>query len=739
MKRHLLLIGVGLLLTAVMCLTAGGFIHLGFISRLEAQLYDLRLNITAPRTIDPRIVIVDIDEKSLAEEGRWPWSRDRLALLLDQLFDKYGIAVVGFDVVFAEEDTSSGMKVLERLSRTDLKGDASLRRMMPELKKTLDYDLRFGSRMKDRPVVMGYYFTGKDREGGRTSGVLPSPVFTADTFKGRSIPFVNMIGFGANLAQLQQNAASAGHFNPYIDPDGVCRRVPILIGYRGNYYESLSVAVVRTLFGNPPLTVSFPEESGGGYDVIEKLHLADLEIPVDEQVCTLVPYRGGQGSFPYVSAVDVLRGRVPAEQLEGAIVLVGTTAPGLMEHRSTPVSSVYAGVEVHANLIAGMLDQNFRHRPGYTRGAEIGTLAAAGVILSVALPFLGPLVSTLLSLGILGGIVSLNTAAWQNNLVLPLATSLLLVALLYTFNMTCGFFAESRARRRITGLFGQYIPPELVAEMSHKPDDYTMEGQSREMTVFFSDIRSFTTISEQLDPIQLSLMMNEYLTPMTRIIHRHRGTVDKYIGDAIMAFWGAPLEDPDHAEHGVRAALGMREELVRLRARFKEKGWPEIYVGMGLNTGNMSVGNMGSEFRRAYTVLGDAVNLGSRLESLTKAYGVDIIISESVRERANDIVCRELDVVRVKGKEQPVAIFEPLGFKGEVSEAVLVEAARFEEALSLYRSRDWQAAGALFRELATQAPGSVLYAMYCERIAHFEETPPAPDWDGVFRFETKSG
>lgn len=739
MKRHLLHIVVGLLLTGIMCLQAGGFITLGFISRFEALLYDVRLNITAPRTVDPRIVIIDIDEKSLSEEGRWPWSRDRLALLLDRLFDRYQAAVVGFDVVFAEEDNSSGIKVLERLSHAELKDDDSFRRMVPELKKTLDYDLLFGSRMKDRPVVMGYYFTGTDRHGGRMSGSLPQPVFTAETFRGRNIPFVNMIGYGANLPQLQANAGSAGHFNPYIDPDGVCRRVPILIGFKGDYYESLAVAVVRTLFGSPPLTVSFPEEAGGGYDTIEKLHLADLDIPVDEQVCTLVPYRGGQGSFPYISAVDVLRGRVPAGQLEGAIVLVGTTAPGLMEHRSTPVSSVYPGVEVHANLIAGILDQNFRHKPAYTRGAEIGVLTCAGILLSVALPFLAPLASTLLAAGTLVAVIGLNAAAWQNNLVLPLAASLLLVAFLYTFNMSGGFFSESRARRRITGLFGQYVPPELVAEMSHKPSEYTMEGQSREMTVFFSDIRNFTTISEGLDPKQLSLMMNEYLTPMTQIIHRHRGTVDKYIGDAIMAFWGAPLADPSHAENGVLAALEMNREMVRLRVRFKEKGWPEIAIGMGLNAGIMNVGNMGSEFRRAYTVMGDAVNLGSRLEGLTKVYGVDIIISEAVRDRADRIVCRKLDVVRVKGKEEPVALFEPIGIKGEVSEEVIAETARFEDGLHHYRSMVWDKADTIFRELAERSPESVLYRLYCERISHFLADPPPADWDGVFRFSTKSG
>ena len=737
MKRQALRIILGLILTLVVCLESAGFISLPFLRRLEAICYDLRLTLTMPRTVDPRIVIIDIDDKSLAREGRWPWSRDRLALLLDNLFDRYHVAVVGFDVVFAEEDNSSGIKVLEGLAAGDMKRNDPFRRLLPGLKKRLDYDTRFASAIKDRPVVMGYYFTGDDRAGALKSGQLPPPVLPGEAFAQRSIPFVSMKGHGANLAGLQQSAASAGHFNPYIDPDGQCRKVPVLIEYGGNYYEALSVAMVRTLFGNPPLEPVFPTSAEKGYDAVESVRMSDLSIPVDRQVCALVPYRGGQGSFRYVSATDVLRKTVPPDQLEGTIVLVGTTALGLMEQRSTPVSEVFPGVEIHANMIAGLLDQNFRHRPAYAGGGELAVLLIFGLVLSVVLPFRAPLGATLISLGALAVVVGGNAAAWHQHLVLPIASPLLLISALYTFNMTFGFFAETRARHRLAGLFGQYIPPQLVKEMSAAHQEFTMEGESRDMTVLFSDIRNFTTLSEGMDPKQLTRMMNEYLTPTTQVIHRQRGTIDKYIGDAIMAFWGAPLRDEAHAANSVLAALEMKTAMAELREDFRQRGWPELRIGIGISSGVMNVGNMGSHFRRAYTVMGDVVNLGSRLEGLTKHYGVEIIIAEATRNALSGIVCRELDRVRVKGKEEPISIYEPLCREGELDQNSLFELARFQEGLEFYRAQKWSEAEGIFTELLANSPGSELYRLYLERVDHFLSDPPPQEWDGVFRFKSK--
>lgn len=737
-RQHLLRILFGLLLTAMFVLNAAGFVDLKFTDQLEALSYDLRLKLTMKHDVDSRIVIVDIDEKSLATEGRWPWSRDHLARLMDRLFDDYAVAVVGYDVIFAEKDESSGLGVLERLGGDVLKNDDQFRRSLGKIREKLDYDAIFAKSIKGRQVVLGYYFTDFEGDKIRTSGVLPPPVFSTTELAAFSSSFIKMTGFGANLSELQQMAPVAGHFNPFIDPDGVCRRVPALIEYKGNYFEPLSIAVVRTLLGFPPLTAGFPEgKKEGDYRKIEWVGIADLKIPVDERATALVPYRGKQGSFRYVSATDVINGKVNKDVLEGAIVLVGTTAPGLMDMRSTPVSAVYPGVEVHANMIAGILDQNIKLKPAYVVGAEVVILLLSGLLLSLFLPVLSPIRSMLLSLSILAGVCFLNAAAWQENMVLPLASSLALVTSLFVLNMSYGFLLEARSKRQITGLFGQYVHPELVNEMSREPDRFTMESRSLDMTVLFSDVCGFTAISEQLSAADLSELMNEYLSAMTEVVQKYRGTIDKYIGDAIMAFWGAPLDDPKHVENSVAAALEMQQRAVQLRESFIKKGWPPLYLGIGINTGVMNVGNMGSRFRMAYTVMGDAVNLGARLEGLSRQYGVDIIVGEETRKRLPGIVFRELDRVRVKGRHEPVTIYEPLGFAGNIESAIMEEQELFHHMLSHYHAAEWNESLEHLHELLSRKPGVTLFQLYADRIEHYLQAPPPPDWDGVFVHKTK--
>ncbi|MFB3058249.1 MAG: adenylate/guanylate cyclase domain-containing protein, partial [Gammaproteobacteria bacterium] len=327
--------------------------------------------------------------------------------------------------------------------------------------------------------------------------------------------------------------------------------------------------------------------------------------------------------------------------------------------------------------------------------------------------------------------------AWNNHLILPLASPLMLIGLIFILDMTFGFFIESRDKRQLTHLFGQYIPPELVDEMAEDPTDFSIDGENREMTVLFSDVRGFTTISEGMDPKQLTQLMNALLTPMTRVIHKNRGTIDKYMGDAIMSFWGAPLRDPEHARHALDAALEMMDELKIMQMEFKERGWPEVNMGIGLNTGNMNVGNMGSEFRMAYTVLGDAVNLGSRLEGLTKTYGVNIIVSETTKDSISGFTFRELDLVTVLGKNEPVAIFEPVGHENDLDERVISELTYYKRALREFRLQNWDEAEEEFSNLGQADSDRQLYQIYLDRISHFRREPPGDDWDGVFTHTTK--
>jgi adenylate cyclase len=743
LKQHLVRYALGLIILLLLLGHAARFYQLGFINRLDAIIYDAKVRLTMPQAVDDRVVILDIDEKSLGEIGRWPWGRDRVSQLVTKLFDQHNIILLGFDVVFAEPDESSGLKILDHLARSELKDNAQFQAALNELRPQLDHDGRFAATLKGRPVILGYYLSG--RSDGVSSGALPPPVLPQGSFTGRSIPFTVWSNHGGNLAEFQKAALSGGHFNPLVDFDGISRRVPLLAEYKGEYYEALSLAMVRALVGQPKVVPWFPEEnwfSNKSYQGLEAIDLptarGTMRIPVDENVAALIPYRGYQGSYRYYSVADIMADRVKPGELKGKIALIGTTAPGLLDLRATPVGEAYPGVEIHANLITGMLNGDIKLKPPYVLGAEVLLLLLAGLTMVLLLPLLSPLRATLVALVVLLLAVTINLAFWgYGNLVLPLGSSLLMVLMLFALNMSYGYFVESRAKRQFTELFGQYVPPELVEEMSRNPESYSMEGRKAELTVLFSDVRGFTTISESLSPENLVRLMNIYLTAMTEILRKNRGTVDKYIGDAVMAFWGAPVNDADHARHAVITAMEMQAALPEVNRTLAQHGWPELHIGVGINSGEMTVGDMGSTVRQAYTVMGDAVNLGSRLEGITKQYGVGILVGEGTRKATKDIVFREVDRVQVKGKDEPVAIFEPIGLEGDVGKAVLEELKLWNQALRHYRAQDWDQAEVALFNLTRMAPDRAIYGKYMERIAQLRKEPPETGWKGVWKFETK--
>jgi len=734
------LLASGVLLL-VFLLHAADVLRLGFIDQMENLAYDLHLRWTVPGGRDGSVVIVDIDEVSLTAEGRWPWPRDKLAKLVERLFEDYEIAILGFDIVFAEPDESSGLGILENLANGELKDNQDFVNRLHVIRPQLDYDGIFAETVQKYPVVLGYYFNVGDSslQTPRT-GALPEPLFDKSTFQGKSIQYLTANGYGGNLKSLQGSALGAGHFSQVPDRDGVVRRVPMLVRFEDQFYGSLSLELVRRRLGVERVVPRFeqPLFNTRGYPGLEWLQVGDVAIPVDRTVKTLVPYRGGRGSFPYVPAAQVLHGTADKAVLKDKIVLLGTSAPGLLDLRATPMEEAYPGVEVHANLIAGMLEGTVKEYPEYTLGAEVILLLLAGIGMMFAGALLSPLNTTLFTVAGIMAYLGFNHYVWAaGNVVLPVASGVMMALAMFLLHMSYGYFVETRGKRQLTGLFGQYVPPELVDEMARAPDRYSLEADSREMTVLFSDVRGFTTISEGLAPRDLADLMNLFLTPMTEVIHTQRGTIDKYMGDAIMAFWGAPLADPDHARHALGAAMLMISRLDEVNASFRERGWPEVHIGVGLNTGTMNVGNMGSEFRMAYTVLGDAVNLGSRLEGLTKNYGVDIIVSETTRDAVPDYAYRELDRVRVKGKTRPIAIFEPLCKVEELDAQWKKELKLFHDTLRLYRSQQWDMAELNFVNLERMSRGPKLYRMYAERVAHFRREPPPADWDGVFDHKTK--
>ncbi len=727
--------GLSALFVLLLVAHTGGWLVLSPIQRAEAWLYDTWLRHTAPTGADDRIAILDIDEASLKSVGRWPWNRATMTALLDQLFDHYGVAAVGFDVVFAEPDTSSGLAALERLGRDELVGNrefqAALRRLSPQL----DYDARFAQALAERPVSLGYYFNPAGF-GDARSGELPPPALPAATFGPLQPGLPAPTGYGANLAVFQQAAQGAGFYNMRADEDGTARRMALVSPFGDGYYLSLPASTLRVAFGAEPAAGGVDRERVLGREYRSPwLEIGGLRMPLDTDGHVHVPYRAG-APFPYLSAAGVLAGKAPVAQLENRIVLVGSTAPGLTDLRVTPFSSTFPGVEIHAHLIAGMLDGTLRATPPWADDARVLAVLAVGGLLALVLLRFGPALGLIATLALLGLLLAAYAAAWSRFLVVPMAAPMLTVFGLYALNTAWGFFAATRSKRQITRLFGQYVPPELAAEMSRDPAHYSMEGQSRDMTVLFSDIRGFTNFSERLSPTELAEVLNAYLSTMTRIVQQHQGTIDKYIGDAIMAFWNAPVDLADHATRAVATALDMQAALPQLNEEFAARGWPEVKIGIGVNTGRMSVGNMGSEFRMSYTVMGDAVNLGSRLEGITKQYAVGILVTQPTVDADPVHAYMKIDVVRVKGKETPVAIYEPLGTKAGLDEAVRQAASEFEAAFAAWQQQDWDGAAAMFTALNTRAPRP-LYDIYLERIAHFRAAPPPADWDGVFVYTTK--
>ncbi len=744
--RHWPRILVTLLPVVFALLHAAEVVHIGVFNRLDDLIYDARLRATSPKTLDPRIVIVDIDEKSLADIGRWPWGRNHLAQLTNTLFEQQQIALLGFDVVFAEADESSGLARLNELARNELKDQAGFAERLRQLQPALDFDGQFAKALENRPVVLGYYFSNEAL--GNQVGVLPEPVLRKEALQGRSIKATSWNGFASNISPLAKAAPAAGSFNMIADADGVVRSLPLLAEYKGHYYESLALAMFRVYAGAPTVKLGFSNDPflSRNAQVVDRVLLARADkafgIPVDKRLAALVPYRGpggaSGGSFQYISAADVLAKRIPPGSLKNKIVLVGTTAPGLLDLRVTPVGEVYPGVEAHANVISGYLDGNMLVKPDYEMGYEVILLSMAGLILALGLPLLSATRAVALSAGVVTVLVAMNSWLYlSHGLVLPLATGLAMALTAFALNMSYGYLVESRSKRELAHLFGTYVPPELVDEMVKEPSAYSMKATSRELTVMFCDMRGFTKMSENMEPVQLQQLLTGVFSRLTKIIRANQGTIDKYMGDCVMAFWGAPVETTQHAHLAVKSAMEMANAMRDINAEHRAKGLPEIGVGIGLNTGTMCVGDMGSDIRLSYTVIGDAVNLGSRLEGLSKQYGVDIVVSEATRKLAPDFAWQELDRVRVKGKDQAVAIFWPVAPLDRLGPQASAELKAWALFLKTYRAQNWDLAEVQLINLMGVNEKKYLYQLYSERVGSMRQLPFDPEWDGATNFETK--
>ncbi|MDX1489771.1 MAG: adenylate/guanylate cyclase domain-containing protein [Pseudohongiellaceae bacterium] len=764
---------ITLILTWLSLAPSRGFDSL--ISRLDNLIYDQRLNIMPKpeRNMNFNIVVVDIDEKSLQAEGHWPWDRFKIGRLIETL-DKYGALVTGFDINFPEAQRNAVDDVLSRLGDEQISAEAA--QQLRAVQDALDANEYMAQAIANTAMDVALAISFNPVEDVQY-GMLPDPIVGIDEEIIDSLTLHNMRGFSANIPVLQEaterfGVMSAGTMNQMPDEDGVVRRVPLVVRYGGALYPTLSLEMVRLFYYEDYFELL--TESIGNIERVSGIRIGPsgtrYNIATDERAQVIVPYVGsswlsGEGKYPYVSATDVLNERVDPSVFENALVLVGTTSTGMFDLRSTPVGAVYPGVEVHANMLNAILDTlevpevdsgsqtdnasvlsglsrenapRFPYKPSWEQFAIFTTILSLGLILSVLMPFLGPLWLSLTGISFLVAAVWSNFMLWSvYKLDISLTLLLMLIVLLTVANMAYGFLSERMSRETIKGMFDQYVPPAHIDAMLENPDSYSFDGESRELSVLFSDIRDFTTISESLSATELKTLLNEFFTPVTGIIFDHQGTIDKYVGDMVMAFWGAPLDDPEHRVHAVSAALEMLDKVEELKAQFAEKGFPEVNIGVGINTGLMNVGDMGSVYRRSYTVLGDAVNLGSRLEGLTKFYGIKLLIGENTEKELSGYVCRLIDKVKVKGKDTAIKAYEPLCRESEASEELLARVAAYHKALDCYLAQQWDEAERAFKELLTQEPETKLYTVYLERIATLREEVLPQDWDGAFTHTSK--
>lgn len=740
-----------------------------FIDRMEFIVYDLRLE-TMPKIEKPdenRIIIVDLDERSLQAEGQYPWNRIKVGQLVEKLRD-FGVIVVGFDITFPEPDRNI-RDLLAPLDLTQL--DSGFTRTLEQIEPQIDADRYFAQVMETTDVVLSINFNASSDVAYNN---LPPSLFEISDALAAQVTLQDATGFTGNVDVLQNATAEefggTGSMNQIPDSDGIVRRVPLVIRYGNKLFPTLSLEMMRVF--NFASGYQLVTEEVGGSAVVRGIRVGQqqgaFEIPTDPLGQVLVPYVGASSlgnneHFTYISATDVLNDNVDPKLLEGSLVLVGTSAPGLLDLRAMPLQTVYPGVEVHANMLNAIMssekqfvvggvsdaeqalggiqnqtDRVFPYRPYDEVGIMVVLIMAVGALLSVSFPFMGAGGLAITGIGFLALSTWANFQLWavyqmDFTLVLPL----LLIIMLTAVNLLYGFLAESMTRKTIKGMFDQYVPPAHIDSMLKDPDNYSFEGESKELTVLFSDIRSFTTISEALTATQLKTLLNEFFTPITGIIFEHQGTIDKYVGDMVMAFWGAPIPDDNHKANAVKAALVMLDKVEELKQEFLDKGLPEVNIGVGVNTGMMNVGDMGSTYRRSYTVLGDAVNLGSRLESLTKFYGIRLLIGEETAKELPGFVLRLIDRVKVKGKDEAVNCYEPLCEEAAASDELKLKVADYHVALKDYFAQRWDAAEEKLLELKKAEPDAILYDIYLDRIETLRGETLAEDWDGAFTHTSK--
>lgn len=704
------------------------------ILQLEGKIYDQIISLNwHSKPENPNVVIIDIDDKSIEKEGRWPWPRDKMARLLNKLKEN-GVVTIGLDIVMSEAETNYALALIEKLrpfSNKITKNQKQLLTTLNSIATQVDNDQSLVNVLRDQTVVLGFFFHNSE---DIKKGTLPTPLRDSEnkplTANGLSV--YQFMSFNGNLTAFVMAAPNGGFVTNLPDKDGIIRHALLLANYNNKLYPSLSLAIAMNyLLTNNISLIKHNKQLIG-------IELDGTRIPTNSNGQILIPFWGKPGTLNYYSATDVLNNQFKPEELAGAIAVIGSSITLLSDLHHTPVAQLFPGVEMVGNIVKGLIGQKITWEFDWRSFQGKLYLILFGLIFAILFPLFGIIGKLIISLTTIIAILTGTVALFIfNNIYIPPAFLLTIITLQTLISFSYSYITENKQKRTIRKLFGQYVPKEYVEELIEHPGHYSMEGLNREMTVLFTDIRSFTTVSETLDAAGVKLLLNSFFTPMTKIIFDHRGTIDKYVGDMIIAFWGAPIEDKKHASHAILCSLAFFEHLPKINASLLEQGLPAVNIGVGIATGPMNVGDMGSEFRRAYTVLGDTVNLASRLESLTKFYQVNILASDKTRSGSNNILWRPVDKVAVKGRKRPLTIYQPLGNVTEASEKLLRELKTYETALAHYYKQDWLKAEKLFNKLKNENPEIYLYQMYIERIFSFKTTPLLPDWDGVYVHTSK--
>ncbi len=740
-KKIFLYSGLSILLSIFLSFTYIYFPQLpeSFDSNLRDTLFKIRGEIPNNDTV----FIIDIDEKSLQTLGQWPWGRDKISQILENLTNA-GIGLMAFDVVFAEEDRTSPHKIFDQYN--------------VKMDNVPNYDEIFAKTVATTPTILGYQFElEKDNEHVSKDAPSIPAIFVERNKNPEQNYLITATGSILNIPIVQDNAYSSGFFNNIPDESGIIRSVPLIISYDDAIYPSLALEVLRIVTDTKRVEINYDPYG------VKNVKLNDITIPTDRHGRILVNFRGKEKNFRYISALDIYNDKFDKEYIEGKIGLVGTSAAGLLDLRATPFESVYPGVEVHANVIDNIITGDFIYKASWIDGANLAIIFALALVVTLAITFtpfwFNPFI-TLVFLGatLYGVYYALFTEGLVFNIFYPLIT-IVAAAVIATL---LDYFFEIKQEEAIKKKFASKVSKEVMDSLLLDPNSSTFSATQKEITVFFSDVRNFTNISETMPNASVLIeFLNEYMDPMTDIIIKEKGTVDKFIGDAIMAYWNAPGNVPDHAERAVVATLNqlhMIDELnqkVRQDPRFEntvkmsdKMGVDPIEIGIGLNTGVAVAGEMGSSQRSDYTVIGDPVNLGARLESLCKYYNSKCNISSFTKEQlTGSYIYRFIDLVTVKGKSEPVEIWQIHDYDRDESEHKLYKVSKerlneelklYHEAIELYKNAKFDEALEIFRQVNQWEDKSNknIYDIYIERCEHYIKEPPT-DFNGVFKHTTK--